>query len=158
MRRHEVQEIQLRDEGDELAAGRQPGEIGEPDAFAADLALGVLHLLMGESQKGIEQPELGQDIHRRGVNGIAAEVAQEIGMLLQHHHVDTGAREQIAGDQSGGSSAGDHARGCLGQHCHGYVDGVLADGATASPRYIAKRRRMVTSSHGKLWQPFAFVT
>ena len=30
------------------------------------------------------------------MNGVAAEIAQEVGMFLQHHHIDARTREQKA--------------------------------------------------------------
>ena len=48
---------------------------------------------MGKRKKVIEQAELGQCVHRRGVYGIAAEVPQEVGVLFQHHHFDACPRE-----------------------------------------------------------------
>ena len=38
---------------------------------------------------------------------VAAEVAQEVGVLLQHQRFDAGAREQQAEHHAGGAAAGD---------------------------------------------------
>jgi len=43
------------------------------------------------------------------MNRVAAEVVQKIGMLLQHDHVDAGAREQKAEHQPARASADDAA-------------------------------------------------
>ena len=43
---------------------------------------------------------------------VAAEIAQKILMLLQHDHLDAGAREQEAQHHAGRPAAGD-ATGCL---------------------------------------------
>jgi hypothetical protein len=40
---------------------------------------------------------------------VAAEVAEEIGVLLQHDHVDAGARQQKARHHPGRAAARDHA-------------------------------------------------
>src|SRR5215470_9584839 len=45
------------------------------------------------------------------MNGVAAEVAQKIRMLLQDHHVDAGTRQQKPKHHPGRSAAGDAAGG-----------------------------------------------
>src|SRR5215468_2912221 len=45
------------------------------------------------------------------MNGVAAEVAQEVGMLLQHRHLDAGTRQQKPKHHPGRSAAGDAAGG-----------------------------------------------
>ena len=116
---HEVEEVPLRNEGDELAARRKPPEVGPTHALAADLHLRVAHLLVRQPQEGVEQPQLGQRVHGRGMDGVAAEVAQEIRVLLQHRHVDARPRQQIARHHPGRPAAGDDALGVsrgLGVH------------------------------------------
>src|SRR5262244_4645861 len=50
------------------------------------------------------------------MDGVAAEVAQEVGVLLEHHDRDAGARQQETEHHAGGSTAGDAAsRGELGR-------------------------------------------
>ena len=66
------------------------------DAVVADLARELAHLLMRPLEELVEQAELVHDFERRGMDGVAAEVAQEIGVLLQHHDIDAGAGEQEA--------------------------------------------------------------
>jgi hypothetical protein len=60
-------------------------------------------------EKRLEQPKLCHDLKGRRVNGVAAEVAEEIGVLLQHHHLDAGAGEQVTKHHAGGSASGDAA-------------------------------------------------
>ena len=43
------------------------------------------------------------------MNGVAAEIAEEIGVLLQHHDLNAGARQQESEHHSGGPAAGDAA-------------------------------------------------
>ena len=66
----------------------------------------------------IEQAELVHDFERRGMDGVAAEIAQEIGVFFQHQHIDTSARQQEAQHHACRASAGNGAaRGdCLGRH------------------------------------------
>ena len=82
---------------------------------AAELA----HLLMRPLEELVEQPELVHDLERRGMDGVAAEVAEEIGVLLQHRHLDAGAGEQKPEHHAGGSAAGDAAASGDGLGWHG---------------------------------------
>ena len=43
------------------------------------------------------------------MNRVAAEIAEEIGVLLQHHDLNAGARQQESEHHSGGTAAGDAA-------------------------------------------------
>ena len=52
------------------------------------------------------------------MDGVAAEVAQEIGVLLQHDDVDACAREQEAEHHPRGAAAGDAALRRTGIHRH----------------------------------------
>ena len=87
------------------------GEVGDLHGRVADDAAEALHAPVRQLEEFIEQPELVHDLERRGMNGVAAEIAQEVGVLLQHHHVDAGAREQEAEHHAGGPAAGDAACG-----------------------------------------------
>ena len=68
-------------------------EIREPHQLIANYARKTSRFLMRQFEKLVEQAELAYDLERRGVNGIAAEIAEKIRMLLEDHHLDTGARE-----------------------------------------------------------------
>ena len=52
-------------------------------------------------------PELVEDLHRRGVDRVAAEIAEEVGMLFEHPHVAAGAREQQPGHHPRRAAADD---------------------------------------------------
>ena len=43
------------------------------------------------------------------MNGVAAEIAQEIGVFLEDHHLDSGARQQESEDRSRGTAPGNAA-------------------------------------------------
>ena len=45
------------------------------------------------------------------MNRVAAEIAKEIGVLLQHHDLNAGARQQESEHHAGGAAAGDAALG-----------------------------------------------
>ena len=106
-----IEEVPLRHQRDIFAVRRQVGEIGYPDAIAADLGAEFLDLLVRHFEKFIEQAELVHQLERRWVHGVAAEIAKEIGMLFQHHDVDARARQQEAQHHPGRPAASDGALG-----------------------------------------------
>src|SRR4030088_2999898 len=92
----EIEEVPLRHECDELAAGRQLREIREGVLVTAEVCAQSSGLLVRELEEVVEQAELAHDVQGRGMNGVAAKVAQEIGVLLKHDDVDSGTRQQEA--------------------------------------------------------------
>ena len=80
---------------------RQMREIGEGHALVADLTRERAHLLMRALEEIVENAELVHDLERGGMNGVAAEIAQKIGVLLQHHDIDAGAGQQEAQHHAG---------------------------------------------------------
>ena len=94
--REEVEEIPLRHEGNELAARRQVREIGKIVFVRAEHPADRFCFLMRQFEEFFQQPKLAHELQRRWMDGVAAEVAQEIGVLFQHDHIDPGAREQEA--------------------------------------------------------------
>ncbi len=60
-------------------------------------------------QELLEQSKLVHHLERGGMNGVAAKIAQEIGVLLQHDDLDAGARQQVAQHHPGRAAAGDGA-------------------------------------------------
>jgi hypothetical protein len=105
----EIEEVPLREEGDEAAARGKMGEVGEDDHLVADDAADLAHLLVRQLEKRVEESELVHHFERGGMDGVAAEVAQEIGVLLQHQDVDAGAGEQEAEHHAGRAAPGDGA-------------------------------------------------
>ena len=103
----EIEEVPLRHQRNEMAVGGEMREVGEHDAVVADHACKLAHLLMRPLEERVEQPELVHDLQGRGMDGVAAKVAEEIGVLLQHEHIDAGAGEQESAHHAGRPSAGD---------------------------------------------------
>ena len=89
------------------------------DPLVADQTRKLTHLLMRAFEEGVENAELVHDFERGGMDGVAAKVAQEIGVLLQHHDVDAGAGQQETEHHAGWAAAGDGAGGGNGLR-HGY--------------------------------------
>ena len=94
LRRQKVEEIPLRHKGDEFAHGRQMAKIRNSHALVADLRGGFLKPLMWQLQKLVQQPYLVHEFERRGMDRVSAEITQEVGMLFQHQHIDTGTCQQ----------------------------------------------------------------
>jgi hypothetical protein len=115
--REEIEKFPLRHESDEFALHRQVGEIGHHDRAAADLALDARELLVRPLQELLEQAQLVHYFERRRVHGIAAKIAQEVGVLLEHDGVDARAREEQPEHHPGGTAAGDAATGAQRRHC-----------------------------------------
>ena len=62
----------------------------------AELRAQLAHLLVRQAQELLRHAELMQQLERRGMDGVAAEVAQEVAVLLEHHDLEAGAREEQA--------------------------------------------------------------
>lgn len=116
----EIQEVPLRHEGNERVLGAEPAEIGDPHGRAAKQAVHHLQALVRQLQEPIDQAELVHHLERRGMHGVAAKVAEEIRMPLQHHDVDAGASQEIAEHHAGRPAADDATSGS-----HGVTHGVL---------------------------------
>ncbi len=74
-------------------------------------ALKVGRLLVRQLEELVEQAELAHHVEGRGMDGVAAEIAQEVGVLLEHDHVDAGARQQEAEHEPARPTADDAATG-----------------------------------------------
>ena len=99
----------MRHERDELAVGRQMLEVGKDDKVVSDKPSQLVYFLMRSLEEIVEQPELVHHFERRGMDGVAAEVAQEVGMLLEHEDIHTRTCEEKAEHHAGWSTAGDGA-------------------------------------------------
>src|SRR5580704_14536863 len=86
-------------------------EIDHHEMLGADLSGHRLEFLVRQFQEVVEQTELVHQLERRRMYSVAAEIAEEIGVFLQHHDVDAGAGEEKAEHNSGRSAAGDATGG-----------------------------------------------
>src|ERR1700704_2627396 len=107
----EVEKIPLRHESDELAPGGEMPEIGKGHDVAVDDGMQLACFLVWQLQEFIEQSELMHELERGRMNGVAAKIAVEIGMLLQHDDFHAGARQQITGHHSSWSATDNDATG-----------------------------------------------
>ena len=59
----------------------------------------LAHFLARQFEKGVEQAEVGQHRGRRGVDRVAARVAQEDEVRFEHHQLPAGTRQKVASAQ-----------------------------------------------------------
>ena len=124
----EVEEIPLRHERDEGIFDVETAEIRDPHLFSAEHSLHPLQALMRQPQKAFDQPEFVHYLQRRGMHGVAAKIAKEVRMLLQHHDIDAGAAEQIAQHHAGRPAADDAAaylHGVAGARCEDMLNSIV---------------------------------
>ena len=105
----EVQEVPLRHHRDEPASCPEVGHIGQYDFVASDPAERLGKALMRQFQQCLQQSQFMHHFKRRGMNRVATEIAQEIGVLLQHRDLHSGPRQQIPQHDSGGAATRDTA-------------------------------------------------
>ncbi len=77
--------------------------------MAVDVELTLLDDAVRQAVEPLEQAELVEQAQGDRVHGVAAEVAQEVGVLLQHGDLDAGARQQQAEKQSRRAAPDDRA-------------------------------------------------
>ena len=87
----EIQEVPLRHHGDEFAVGGKMGEVGESERFVADLAAKFVKLLVRALEEFFEKAEFVHQLKSGWVDGVAAEVAEEVGVFFEDEDVDAGA-------------------------------------------------------------------
>src|SRR5687767_16035212 len=116
----EIQEIPLGHESDELAARGEMGEVSEGDDAVAKMGFDLSDFLVRLAEKLGEQTELVHELEGRRMDGVAAEIAEEIAMFFEHEHVESGAREEETEHHSGGAGADDATAGAIGFDVHGW--------------------------------------
>src|SRR5215831_10049417 len=79
---HEVQEVPLRHQRDELAARRQVREVAKRQRLAPDAARNLANLAVRAFEELVEDAQLMQDFERGRMNSVAAKIAKKVPMLL----------------------------------------------------------------------------
>jgi hypothetical protein len=105
LRGDEIEEVPLRHQRDKAALRREVGEIGDLQRPVAYDGGKLLNFLMWTLKKAGEQPELVHHLERRGMDGVAAKITQEIGVFLEHVDLHAGARQQQAQHHARGATA-----------------------------------------------------
>src|ERR1039457_6406790 len=100
-----IEEIPLRHERNKFAMGRQAAEVGCLKCEVAKHTANRGQLLMGHFQEVFQQPQLVHHLQRGRMHRVAAKIAIEVGVLLQHRNFYPGPREQVAQHHAGWPSA-----------------------------------------------------
>ncbi len=148
-----IEEIPLRHEGDEFAGAGQPGEFRHRDGDIADLADKALDLAMRQAQERLEQSQFLHQVQRRGMDGVAAEIAQEIRVFLQYDHIDAGAGQEVGQHHAGRPAADDATlRGeCVCAHVSSNaIEALDVPPARSDDSIIPPRRRRRRGDRGRL--------
>ena len=103
----EIEEVPLRHHRDERRRRIEVRQVADRPFAPGEPQLGAVDLVVRPLQEALEHPELVEDLHRRRVDRVAAEIAEEVGVLFEHPHVAAGAREQQAGHHPAGPAADD---------------------------------------------------
>ena len=74
----------MRHQGDELRRDREMREVRHFDARVAELRKNPCHFLMRQLQEVLKPAELFHHSQRRGMDRVAAKIAEEILVLLEH--------------------------------------------------------------------------
>jgi len=121
--RDEIQEIPLGHEADEFAVHGEMGKVADGDGEVVDGSGDLQKLLMRDAQEIIEEAELVHEFEGGRVNGVAAEIAEEVGVFFEDEDFDASAGEKKAEHYAGGAASCDAAGsccglriGCLGRH------------------------------------------
>jgi len=106
------------------------GDLRDP---GVQLHLRAVDPSLGQGGEPLAEAELVEQGESGGVHGVAAEVAQEVGVLLEDGGLDPGPRHEQAEDQARGAAADDEAgRARVVQH-------ALNSSAPARPREALDR-------------------
>ena len=124
-RGEEIEEVPLRHEDEEPAPGREMGEVGDRHDHLTDLRRQLAHFLVREPQETFQQAELVHDLECRRVDRVAAEVAQEVSVLLEHQDCEPGAGQQQAEHHAGRPTSGDAALDRGRGACHGWPTPIM---------------------------------
>jgi len=111
-----VEELPLRHQRNEGAEGFEMAEVGDRHPLAGDDASEAGGLVVGAGEQSVEHAELAEDAQRRGVDGVAAEIAEEIGVLFEDRHAGAGAGEEQPRHHPGGPAPGDQKVGRFASH------------------------------------------
>ena len=111
----EIQEVPLGHQADEFAVDRQVRKVGDGDGEIVDDCADFAELLVRDAEEIVEEAEFVDELEGGGVDGVAAEVAEEVGVFFEDEDFDAGAGEEEAEDHAGGAAAGDEGGGWGGQ-------------------------------------------
>jgi len=83
------------------------GEVGDGDGEIVDDGADFAELLMGDAEEIVEEAKFVDELEGGGMNGVAAEIAEEVGVFFEDEDIDAGAGEEEGEDHACGAAAGD---------------------------------------------------
>jgi hypothetical protein len=83
------------------------GQIADCPLAAGDPQLRAVDTIVRALEEALQHFQLIEDFHRRGMDSVAAEIAEEIGVLFEHLHPAAGSCEQQPGHHPRRSAAAD---------------------------------------------------
>ncbi len=89
-------------------------EVHQSEGLAVDAEAQLRYFGVRQAQKLFEQAQLGQYFGSCRVDGVAPEVAEEVGVLLQHRHLDSCPGQQVAQHHARRATAYDATARCPG--------------------------------------------
>ena len=107
----EVEEVPLGHEGDELGRSREVREVGHGKGLSTDGDAEGGDLIVRKGEEGFEEAELVHEVESGRVDGVAAEVAEEVLVFLEDGDMVTSAGEEESEHHAGRTSAYDAAGG-----------------------------------------------
>ena len=109
--RQEIQQVPLRHEGNERIARVQMREVSHQNILAIEDAAQQMRLFVRQVQQFVGEAQFVHRLQGGGMNGVAAKIAQEVGMFFENDHIDAAARQQGAEHEPGRAAADDAALG-----------------------------------------------
>jgi hypothetical protein len=106
----QVEQVPLRHHRDVLVLPRQPAQVGHLHGALVQLHAGAVEAALGKRSEPGAQTQLVQQRLGGRVHGVAAEVAEEVGVLLQDGDLDARAGEEQPQNHPGWPPA-DHEAG-----------------------------------------------
>src|SRR5262245_49264216 len=92
-------------------------KVGACYLLVVELDLHPAQFLMRQSQDLIEHPQFAHQLQSGGMDGVAAEIAEEVPVLFKDYHLNAGAGEHQPKHHSGGA-APDNTTGGSDFLCH----------------------------------------
>ena len=105
----EVQKVPLRHKGHEAAPRWQVRHFAHEDVVAADTHADLTDLLVRTLEKLFEDAQFAHHFEGRGMEVVAAEVAEKVGVLLQDQNLHSRPRQQVTQHHPGWTAACDTA-------------------------------------------------
>ena len=83
------------------------GEVGHEELATADGDGHSADLGVRELEEAVQKAEFVEELKGGGMDGVAAKVAEEVGVFFKDGDGDAGAGEEVAEHDAGGTSADD---------------------------------------------------